>query len=157
MLKSLAGLIFASLALISLFTAPSLAQEGKPTQATAPAIIKDPGTAIVFSLLVPGGGQIYAGKPGKGTFILLGSVGALALGAASSSQTCTLYSCAQDNTGLQLGAAAALVLWGYSMFTAGADVREYNSKISELAKRISYIRLTHSERITGLSIILPLN
>jgi hypothetical protein len=46
----------------------------------APARRIDPGQAAVLGMLVPGLGQIYAGKPGRGVLVLGAAAGALAFG-----------------------------------------------------------------------------
>ena len=38
---------------------------------------KDPGTALLWSILIPGGGQIYNGQVGKGLLFMAGYYGCL--------------------------------------------------------------------------------
>lgn len=44
---------------------------------TLPAQRKDPGVATLWSVFLPGGGQIYAGETGKGIGLLVGHAAAL--------------------------------------------------------------------------------
>lgn len=96
------------------------------------AYAKEGGVGVLFSLLITGGGQIYAGKAGKGVGLLLTSVGAIVVGAAAS--TCTTSSYSYETTcnagPLAVGAAVAIGNWIYSMASAPSDVREWNAKHS---------------------------
>lgn len=119
---------------------------------------KDPGTALAFSVFAPGAGQMYAGKPGKGAALLVASVGALVLGAATTTETCTGLTCTTNYTGLQLGVAASIALWGYSMVTAGADAREHNAKLEKrTASVVRHLYLNLSRQATHLGMTLPLS
>src|SRR5258707_10521742 len=58
-----------------------------PSEPAHPPDYKDPTTALIFSLVVPGGGQLWVGDTQKG-FVLLGvAVGGLAISTGASSGT----------------------------------------------------------------------
>lgn len=109
--------------------APTPARTNVPTS-VATAAPKDGGVAVLFSVLLTGGGQMYAGKPGKGVALLLTSVGAVALGAAASNCSTTGYSydTTCDVKPLAAGVGVALGNWIYSMISAPGDVRAWNAR-----------------------------
>jgi hypothetical protein len=104
---------------------------GTSVSARAP---KDGTLGVVLSLLITGGGQMYAGKPGKGVGLLLLGVGSVVAGAAASECSVSYDSYAGyyddecDTAPLAVGAAIALGTWIYSMASAPSDVREYNAR-----------------------------
>ena len=99
-----------------------------PTAARTVGTPKDGSTAVLFSLFLTGAGQMYAGKTGKGVGLLLGAIGAFAVGAATTGSNCSaaLYDDSCDVGPLVAGAAVGVGLWIYSMASAPNDVREYN-------------------------------
>lgn len=94
------------------------------------AVYKSPGTATLISVLITGGGHMYAGETGKGLGLLLGSAGAIGIGAAlSTSETsCYGYVCTTEtNLGpLYIGSALAFGLWIYGVADAGEAARRSN-------------------------------
>lgn len=60
-------------------TDPRVASADSTPLTAAPRRV-DPGQAVVLGMLVPGLGQIYAGKPGRGVLVLGAAAGALAFG-----------------------------------------------------------------------------
>lgn len=70
-------LSLAAVAAALLFARPAAAQE-------RPSGYKDPNTALLVSVLVPGGGHLYSGETKKGLTILGVGVGGLILGTALS-------------------------------------------------------------------------
>jgi TM2 domain-containing membrane protein YozV len=108
---------------------------------------KSPGIATLISVVVPGGGQMYAGKIGKGLVLLGISAGAVITGEALA--VTTIGSCNVDANGnvssscgsinrtlapLYIGTGVALGAWIYSMVTAGGDARAYNAKLGQRAE-----------------------
>lgn len=82
-------------------------------QAIAPQYLyKDPTTATLFSLLIAGGGQYYAGEPGRGTFFLLADlIGvALVLDGANRYATCDGYYSSCDDGSGEAGAGLGIAL-----------------------------------------------
>jgi hypothetical protein len=99
---------------------------------------KDPTTATVVSLLVTGGGHIYAGETGKGLLLLTGSIGSVIAGMALSdpvgSVDCYDFDCTisePNNTPLYVGVAASLGLWLYGLVDAGPAARRTNMSMAQ--------------------------
>lgn len=86
---------------------------------------KEPGTATIISILVVGGGQIYAGEINRGLLMLGGAYGSLVAGAVLSS--CDPYSDC-NYTPLTIGALAALGIYVYSIVDAAPSARRMNAK-----------------------------
>jgi len=99
---------------------------------------KDPALATILSILIPGGGQMYAGKPLKGALVIVSILGSLGVAASvqdpeecsetmstggTSVRTCTGGN--PPSFQIALGAAAASYLFGIA--TAGNDARDYNT------------------------------
>lgn len=85
---------------------------------------KEPGTATIISLLVVGGGQIYAGEINRGLLMLGSAYGSLVAGAVLSS--CDYSDC--NYTPLTIGALAALGIYVYSIVDAAPSARRMNAK-----------------------------
>lgn len=87
---------------------------------------RDPTTGAMLSFLLTGGGQMYAGRVGKGIQLLLGSLIATGLGVSSAQNT---------DTAAPLYGTLVVVstLHIYSIVTAPSDVREYNQRQRERA------------------------
>lgn len=129
----------ALIALLFLSAVPALGQVKNPSPR-----FKDPSKALLYSAVVPGGGQLYAGERGKGLILLLGSTVALAGGAALSDfelgydYTCS-PSCigeneyAPDYAPMIVGAGIAGALWLYGLVNAPNDARRANRKHGLLA------------------------
>jgi len=102
-------------------------------QATKPGF-KETGTATLWSVLITGGGQFYAGESGKGLALLGGSLGSVILGAAlSTDATCDIsgfnISCNEANfTPLYAGIGASLALWIYGIMDAPKAAKRTNAK-----------------------------
>jgi uncharacterized protein YraI len=92
---------------------------------------KEPGTATLISVLVTGGGQIYAGDVTRGLMMLGGSFGAIVVGAAlSHGPSCDSdFSCSSGSYApLYLGALAGVGLWVYSIIDAAPTTRRMNAR-----------------------------
>lgn len=98
---------------------------------------KDPSTAFLWSFLIAGGGQIYAGETGKGVALLVtSSLGAVVtLDAIEADASCNSgpfgSSGCSDAGVVQAGKIAAVVwlgTWIYSMADAGGAARRWNDK-----------------------------
>lgn len=98
---------------------------------------KDPALATILSILIPGSGQMYAGKSMKGALVIVGLFGSLGVAASvHDSEECSQTSsnglppvrtCTGGNPpafNVALVTAAASYLFG--IVTAGEDARDYN-------------------------------
>lgn len=114
-------------------TPPPVQQQPAPAEAAVwedrPSR-KEPGTATLVSILVTGGGQMYAGDTKRGLMMLGGSVGAIVVGTAlSGGVSCGDYSCSAGSyTPLYLGALAAVGIWVYSIVDAAPTARRMNQR-----------------------------
>lgn len=101
-------------------------------------------------MLLTGGGQYYAGKPWKGTALLLAGVGSL-VAAAGTSCAYNYYSTCDNgpSTAFLIG---GLSMWVYSMASAPHDARDYNTKHSGNTAMRPVIE--HREGRTGLGLAL---
>lgn len=91
-------------------------------QQTQPAGYKDPGTATVISVIVPGGGQMYADELGRGLTMLGISFGAPIAGALTGS-----------SGGVIAGLAVSLATWVYGIVDAPRAARRYNAALGTRA------------------------
>jgi len=112
-----------------------------------PADRKDPSTAVMMSLVAPGGGQLYAGELVKGTLMLVGGEGALITGwSTSRRERCIHLDCSGTRwTNFYMGASAFLGIWFYSMMDAPRAARRYNAKADRTTARVEPI--ITSERV----------
>ena len=125
---------------------------------------KDPALATILSILIPGSGQMYAGKPLKGALVIVSILGSL--GVAASVQDPEECSETRSNGGtsvrtctggnppsfqIALGAAAASYLFGIA--TAANDARDYNTS----RRRQVSLRSTLDRSEGGLAVGLALS
>ena len=101
-------------------------------QSTQPVGYKDPGTATIISVLIPGGGQMYSGETQRGLTLLGIGVGGLVVGTAlsASSVGCDDDSCDADANFLPLaiGYLAYLGSWAYGIMDADDSAERMNAK-----------------------------
>jgi hypothetical protein len=114
---------YALIAVLALALPASLAA------AQGPAIVKDPALATVLSVILPGGGQFYSERSGKGVVILGTSLlgGAAALSYQSSQCVRNGGTSCTAKELLNAGVAAAAVGWLFGVVTAGDDARRFNA------------------------------
>jgi hypothetical protein len=86
---------------------------------------KETGTATIISILIVGGGQIYAGETTRGLIMLGAAYGSIIAGAVLS--TCDIYSSC-STTPLAIGALAALGIYIYGIVDAAPSARRMNAK-----------------------------
>jgi hypothetical protein len=103
---------------------------------------RDPGTAVLLELLVPGGGHFYAGESAKGALLLGGSVAAVTAGFAAtmaSRDPCerevqfdAFNQCVRGSglnwTPLVIGAATAIGIHLYGLIDADDAARRANTR-----------------------------
>jgi hypothetical protein len=87
---------------------------------------KDGTVATLFSLLIVGGGQMYSGEVAKGAGLLVGSIGAVAVGLTSSARSCDLYGDNCNRGPAYVGEGIAGVLWLYGVIDAHYAARRVN-------------------------------
>lgn len=122
--------IIALVVLLSAAAAPLRAQTPPPVG------YKDPGTATLLSVVVPGGGQLYSGETNKGLMLLGGGLGGLILGTAmttnSISASCDYdeLTCSDDTNYLPMavGYLAFFGTWVYGIIDADDSAQRMNAK-----------------------------
>lgn len=95
-------------------------------QAPAGVVYKDPSLATILGFIVPGAGQMYAGKAGQGIVEFLVTAVGAGIAIRSSSSSC-VGSCSDAG----IGAIAAIAAWGFGFATAGRDARLYNQRVTD--------------------------
>jgi hypothetical protein len=96
-------------------------------------IAKDPGTATLIAVIVPGGGHMYSGETSRGLMLFGVGVGGVIVGTAatlsSTGVTCSEFSCRDDTNyfPLLLGYGAYLGSWIYGIVDAGNSAHRMNA------------------------------
>jgi hypothetical protein len=125
------------------------AQQVKPS-------FKKKGDATVLSVLIPGGGHLYAGESGKGLGLLGVGVGGVVLGSALVS--CSgAFECATANFNpLYVGLAVSVGAWIYGIADSGKAVARANERNGYTAAsfQIKPIRPTTGATHLALSLML---
>jgi len=133
----------APLLILSLGAAETAAQETNPETVEVAAVeavdavnrvtpesrvnadYKDPGTAMLMSVLIPGGGQIWAGETRRGATILVTSLAAPVIGAVAFSSMCGVGGTCSAAP-YMLGLLAGVGAWGYGVFDASSSAERVN-------------------------------
>jgi hypothetical protein len=104
------------------------AQQRAPAKSYATPY-KDPVLATVLSVLVPGGGQLYAERWGKGIGLFGGTAAFVGIAIDASNSHCTVGNTCNTHA-VETGAIiAGALLWGYGWATAGRDARLRNNQM----------------------------
>src|SRR5690242_19772440 len=69
---------------------PAAAQQPTEIARVKALPVKDPALATVIGVLVPGGGQLYTSRYGKGLALLLGSAASVAIAVDANHSRCTV-------------------------------------------------------------------
>jgi hypothetical protein len=112
-----------------LFARPAAAQQH-------PVGYKDPNTATIISVIVPGGGHLYSGETTKGAMILGVGLGGLVLGTALSAESVGVdcnentFECEDDTNYLPMAAGYLLYLgsWVYGIVDASDSAGRMNAQ-----------------------------
>jgi len=104
------------------------APRAEPQVYRRPADYRDPSTALLFSMLVPGGGQFYNGEVGKGMLALGGTIGGIVMFAAN--YPVAGYGVAESgNAGASLAGLGIVLVTGiWSMVDAPQSARRINDE-----------------------------
>ena len=105
------------------------ADASAPTKADSLAFVpKSEFGAFMYSLLLAGGGQLYAGETKKGVTLMLMELGGAGLTVGSLASCENLLSGDCSDIPVVLGLTLALGSWIYSMADAPGAARRYNEK-----------------------------
>jgi len=121
---------------------------------------RDPGTATIYSVVLPGGGQLYSGETTRGLMLLGGSSAAILAGSALSSpakcdyDAAFSFSCKEaNNTPLRIGMLASLGIWGYGIYDAKKSAERMNLKREHHTARIEpTFDVRGSQSVVGVKI-----
>lgn len=132
------------------------------TNSSAAPGYRDPGTATIYAVVLPGGGQLYSGETGRGLLLLGGSSAAILAGTALSSEASCKYdasspyglSCKEANrTPLTVGMLASLAVWGYGIFDAKKSAERQNLKRGRKAMNVApIVESVDSRTVMGLQV-----
>jgi hypothetical protein len=115
---------------------------------------KHASTAVVLNFFLPGVGQMYAGRGGKGAVLLLTSTFTSLVGIAAASASQSAGEQDKSNTGADLAAVAGIGIgvgtWVYSMVSAPSDVRAWNERHG-LASVTPTLRRMNGRAAVGLA------
>lgn len=146
----------------------ALAQESSRSLTVAEmANYKSPGTAQLISVIVTGGGHIYAGETGKGILLLGVAIGAplagLFISAATVGTTCGVYGYCYSSGGtlipLYLGSALAVGAWIYGIIDSDDAAMRHNEQFGLYSSRIQVgptVSMVGSKAAYGLGIHVKL-
>ena len=94
--------------------------------------LKDTGIALILSVIIPGLGQIYCGKVGRGISILVASI---ILAPIIYFFTCAVFVATESGAAAVIGLLAAalvgLVIWIWNILDARDVAKEYNDHVSQ--------------------------
>ncbi|MEX0686779.1 MAG: hypothetical protein WD267_10170 [Balneolales bacterium] len=88
---------------------------------------KDPGTAALLSVLVTGGGHMYAGEVGKGLLLLAGGVASTAIGVSVWADNLE-NDLEASTTPLWIGVAGSVTMWIVGIANSESAVINYNER-----------------------------
>ena len=124
----------------------------RPPARTTPLPFKDPQLATIIGVLVPGGGQLYASRFGKGLTLLLGSAAGVAIAVDAGHSRCTVGNTCNRNAVKALGIGSAAVLWAYGWATAARDARLFNTQRLQRTSLAPFLDWDHGRTLAGLSL-----
>lgn len=94
--------------------------------------LKDAGVALILSVIIPGLGQIYCGKVGRGISILVASI---ILAPIIYFFTCAVFVATESGIAAVIGLLAtaliSLAIWIWNILDAHDVAKEYNDHISQ--------------------------
>ncbi len=121
---------------------------------------KDPQLATILGVIMPGAGQLYAGRPIKGGLLIAGFSGAIIGGVATSCFGCCSYyersrSCEGNLTPYYTGLAVAAGLWIYGFATSASDAEKTNRKNLRRLAISPLVSIGKEKMHVGFSFELP--
>ena len=125
---------FLLITIIAMSSIPLMAQQARPS-------FKEPGTAVLFSVRIPGGGHFYAGERGKGVALMAVSLGSIVLGAAIATKAARKSHARKSGGSTYLGAITEVEMtpiligltvsfgsWVYGIADSGNAARRANER-----------------------------
>lgn len=113
---------------------------------------RDPQVATILGVLVPGGGQIYATRYGKGLVLLGGAAVGIGLAIDANQNACPHGGTCGYDAVKAGGIIGAAILWGIGWWTAAADARLYNTQMLRGMSFAPYLDRRNGQMVAGLSL-----
>ena len=112
--------------LVILLAAPASAQRVDTVVVVHSAPAKDPATGTILGVLLPGGGQMYAGKVGEGMALLGVAIAAPLIGARIASTRPPLPGVSGTT---YLSGLVGFAAWAFGWSNAANDAEAYNGTV----------------------------
>lgn len=129
------------------------AQKVAPVARTQTLPVKDPMLATVIGILVPGGGQLYTSRYGKGLGLLLGSAAGVAIAVDANHSRCEVANTCNRQAVVVAGIASAAVLWAWGWATAANDARLFNTQRLNRTSFAPFLDRRNGQTVAGLALI----
>jgi hypothetical protein len=114
---------------------------------------KDPNLATALSVLIPGGGQLYAGRWGKGLAVLGGTAAGIGIAIdANQSSRCDGGGPCNVHGVQTVAIVGAVAVWGYGWLTAGQDARRKNAQMLNGTSIAPFLNEHNGRMVAGLSL-----
>jgi hypothetical protein len=143
-------LLVAVIALSALPPGPARAQQ--PDAKSRAFSHRDPQLATVLGVLVPGGGQIYATRYGKGLVLLGGAAVGVGLAIDANQNACPHGGTCGYDVVKAGGIIGAAILWGIGWWTAAADARLYNTQQLRGVSFAPFLDRRNGQMVAGLTL-----
>jgi len=130
------------------------AQQSAPAQAHS-VPYKNPTTATIIGVLVPGGGQLYAERYGKGGALLGGAAVAVGIAIDASHRKCAEGRTCGIPPAQTGGIIVAALLWGYGWATAAHDARLFNTERLTGRAVAPFLDQRNGRLVAGLTLPSP--
>ena len=133
--------------------ASARAQEPTTVAKTKTLPVKDPQLATIVGVIIPGGGQLYSSRYGKGLILLLGSAAGVGI-AVDANHSCTGGRTCNRASVEALGIGGAVILWAYGWATAATDARLFNTQRLNHTGFAPFIDRRNGRTLAGLALTL---
>lgn len=115
---------------------------------------KDPTMGLLISVVIPGGGHLYAGETKKGGILLGSAFGGIVLGTGLALGAAEHGSAGGASAGLLLGWGLYLGSWIYGIVDSQDAVRRHNASLGVTASRASPIIQPFADGRLGIGIAI---
>jgi hypothetical protein len=113
---------------------------------------RDPQLATILGVLIPGGGQFYAGRWGKGLALFGGAAVGVGLAIDANQNACPHGGTCGYDAVKAGGIIAAAALWGVGWWTAAADARLYNTQMLRGVTFSPFLDRHNGQMVAGLTL-----
>ena len=113
---------------------------------------RDPQLATILGVLVPGAGQIYATRYGKGLVLFGGAAVGVGLAIDANQNACPHGGTCGYDVVKAIGIVGAAVLWGTGWWTAANDARLYNTQQLRGLSFAPFLDRRNGQMVAGLTL-----